>query len=139
MVQTSFTVVVSDYPRCNPLSVSEEYFSIYPINLLSAILFSALAAPRSEILIDLACAVHRPEYHYTTASSHATLKSVHSADRRCGSDPLVLAEVAKLVTSMSTLLFLFGILPSENILCSASSNCRDFDVFDGRLVGPGQH
>ncbi|KAG8889929.1 hypothetical protein FRB98_001975 [Tulasnella sp. 332] len=83
---------------------------LFPMVFTSACLFSSTAGSKNEILISLACAYHRPEYYITpvipsNSSSpilHAALSTIAttipSPDRRCSTDPTILAAVARLVT-----------------------------------------
>ncbi|KAG9036214.1 hypothetical protein FRB95_009577 [Tulasnella sp. JGI-2019a] len=89
---------------------------LFPVIIFSACLFASTAAPRNEILINLACAYHRPEYYVipvmpsegptnTTLSAFSTIMTnMPSPDRRCSSDPVILSAVAKLVTVQSLVL-----------------------------------
>ncbi|KAG8994293.1 hypothetical protein FRB94_009974 [Tulasnella sp. JGI-2019a] len=78
-----------------------------PVGFMAYCLTSSTVAPRNEILINLACAYHRPD-HYTAPASpavHSTLSTlaikIASNGRGCSSDPLVLRVVGKLVTVQS--------------------------------------
>ncbi|KAG8885595.1 hypothetical protein FRB97_000503 [Tulasnella sp. 331] len=95
---------------------------LFPMVFTSACLFSSTAGSKNEILISLACAYHRPEYYITpvipsNSSSpilHAALSTIAttipSPDRRCSTDPTILAAVARLVTVQSLVLGLLTCL-----------------------------